>query len=257
MDHHDLTDIGGSREAFLTTHWSLIGDVNRGADNERALIDSLLRCYWKPVYCFLRYKGFQNEEAKDLTQAFFHDVVLNRDLVARANPSQGRFRTFLLHALDQYLIDCRRKENAKKRIPPSKLVSLELIDPPVLSQFPAHGKPEDYFNYVWKSSILDQALSTTRQGCYEQGLQTHWHIFEERILQPIFDGRNAPSMKDVCERHAIENESTASNMLVTVKRRFRAVLRGNLRQTVLTEADVDGELKEMLSFLTHRAQEGS
>jgi len=255
MRYSDQTNMGGAGGAFLTTQWSLIDGVNKGQDGERTLISLLLHRYWKPVYCFLRHKGYANEVAKDLTQEFFHEVVLNRSLVSRADPAQGRFRSFLLHALDQFLIDCLRKESAKKRIPKEKLVSLEFTEDLVLPQTVAQGSPEDSFNYTWKSSILDQTLEIVHAGCVEQGLGIHWHIFEERVLQPIFQNKAASSMKEICHRYGIASESLASNMLVTVKRRFRAVLRRTLRDTVRSEGDVDGELKEMLSLFSPGAQD--
>jgi len=255
MQFSDQTNMGGAGEAFLATHWSLIDGVNQGEGRDRALIGLLLQRYWKPVYCFLRQKGFPDEEAKDLTQDFFHEVVLNRDLVARADPTQGRFRTFLLHALDQFLIDCLRKESAKKRIPRDKLVSLDDIEHLTLPQSLARGSAEDSFNYTWKSSILDHTLATVQADCHEQGLQIHWHVFDMRILQPIFRHKQELSMKEICTRYGIASESIASNMLVTVKRRFKAVLRRNLRDTVLSEGEVDGELREMLKFFQSDAQD--
>ena len=108
MTHADPTRMGGARQAFLTTQWSLIDDIQEGRDRDSALIGFLLKQYWKPVYCYLRHTGHHNEQAKDLTQGFFHEVVLNRDLVGRADSSRGRFRAFLLHALKQY---------ANKRVP--------------------------------------------------------------------------------------------------------------------------------------------
>ena len=114
MAYRDRTDMEGVREAFLTTHWSLIECVKEHVDQDRALIGLLLDRYWKPVYCYLRRKDYDNEQAKDLTQGFFHEVVLNRALIERADQAKGRFRSFLLHALNQYLIDEQRKETAAK-----------------------------------------------------------------------------------------------------------------------------------------------
>ena len=100
MTRGDYTDLGGAGYVFLTTNWSLIEGIQSTDDNNRSLIELLLKRYWKPVYCYLRRKGHSNEQAKDLTQGFFHEVVLNRNLVQRADQSKGRFRAFLLHALD-------------------------------------------------------------------------------------------------------------------------------------------------------------
>jgi hypothetical protein len=74
MGRDDYTDMGGTEEAFLTTQWSIVeGVASADEGHSRALIESLLDHYWKPVYCYLRRKGHTNEEAKDLTQGFFHD----------------------------------------------------------------------------------------------------------------------------------------------------------------------------------------
>jgi hypothetical protein len=110
MQGHDHTDMGGAGRVFLTTHWSLIEDVKKRPDEDRALIGLLLERYWKPVYCYLRQKGYDNEQAKDLTQGFFHEIVLNLNLVQRADQSKGRFRSFLLYALNEYLMNERRSE---------------------------------------------------------------------------------------------------------------------------------------------------
>ena len=137
MNYRDQTDMGGIGEVFLTTHWSLIDNIQSDDDRKGALIGLLLEKYWKPIYCCLRRKGYGNEEAKDLTQDFFHKIVLNRELVQRADSSKGRFRFFLLHALKQYLVSEKRKETAKTRIPRHKIVSLdvagvrELVDAPL------------------------------------------------------------------------------------------------------------------------------
>ena len=130
MGRYEHTSIGGSVEAFLTTHWSVIDKIAADGDtSNQALINELLKKYWKPVYCFLRHKGHDNEQAKDLTQGFFEEVVLGRELIKRAEQARGRFRTFLLAALEQYLARVHRKETARKRIPKDKLLQLEQINP--------------------------------------------------------------------------------------------------------------------------------
>jgi RNA polymerase sigma-70 factor (ECF subfamily) len=247
--------MGGDRETFLTTHWSLIENIQSDDDADRALIGLLLERYWKPVYCYLRRKGYPNEEAKDLTQGFFHEVVLSRHLVDRADSSRGRFRALLLHALNQYLIDERRKEAAWKRIPRDKLVPLEVADPPDLPQAVFSWEPEDCFNYAWKSALLDQTLSQVEAQCREQGMETHWYAFRDRVAQPTLDGVKPPSLAELCQRYGIESESKASNMIITVKRRFQAALQKSLRVTVDSEEGIEEELREILKFLPPGAQD--
>ncbi len=246
MALRDQTDMGGTAETFLTTHWSLIEGVQKQRDPDRALIGLLLEWYWKPVYCFIRRRGYANEEAKDLTQGFFHEVVLNRHLIQRADPAKGRFRAFLLHALKQYLIDQTRRQTTGRSIPKDKLVALDITDPPALPQVISEMTPEDCFLYVWKSTVLDRVLNEVQAGCLADGLEIHWCVFRDRLLQPILDGCEPPSIVDVCRRHGVASESAASNMMVTVKRRFHSALKRQLRATVLCDADAEEELQDLL-----------
>ena len=248
MGYRDETDMGGVGQAFLTTHWSLIGDIQSDDERNRALIGLLLDRYWKPVYFYLRRKGYDNEQAKDLTQGFFHEVVLNRDLIRRADPSKGRFRTLLLHALSQFLIDQRHMHAAKKRIPRDKLVSLDSVDPYVLPQAVSELTPEDSYNYGWMSAMLDHILSEVETRCTEQGMQTHWLLFYERVVRPILEDVAAPALTDLCHKHGIEREKKASNMIITVKRCFRAALKQYIHTTVMREEDVPRELAEITRF---------
>jgi RNA polymerase sigma-70 factor (ECF subfamily) len=250
----DQTDMGGAAETFLTTHWSLIEDVKQHRDRDQAIVGLLLERYWKPVYCYLRRKGHANEEAKDLTQGFFHEVVLNRYLIERADPSKGRFRSLVLRALDQFLIDERRKAGTRRRIPADKLVPLDVISAPALPEAVLSRSPEDCFAYAWKSALIDRALEEVEAECQTHGLQTHWHVFHERVVRPILLNQEPRTIKDICTQYGIESESAASNMLVTVKRRFRTALRRNVRATVLSEEDIDGELREILVLMGEDAR---
>jgi RNA polymerase sigma-70 factor (ECF subfamily) len=255
MVYRDRTDIGGARETFLTTHWSLIEDVKENQDSDRALIGLLLERYWKPVYCYLRRKGHGNEEAKDLTQGFFFEVVLNRGLVDRADRSKGRFRTFLLHALNQYIIDDHRREVAQKRIPPAKLVPLDMSHPPVLPDTVNQLEPEQCFDYAWKADLLQRALSELKQWYLGRGMETHWLLFQDRLLRPSLEGLESPSLGQLCESYGIESETKASNMLGTVKRQFQNILTEQVRQTVLSGEAVEEELGEMFRFLKEKSRQ--
>jgi len=254
MERRDYTDMGGAGGVFLTTHWSLIEDVQTEQDKDRALIGMLLDRYWKPVYCYLRRKGYGNEQAKDLTQGFFHEIVLNLNLIQRADQSKGRFRTFLLFALNQYLMNEKRRETAQKKIPKDKIVSLDTIEPPVLPQSVIESDPEDSYNYAWVSALLDHVLTDIERTCYEQGMEIHWCIFRDRIVEPMLNNATCPSLTEVCEKYNIESEKKASNIIVTVKRRFQAVLRQYVHNTVASESQVADELQEIMKFLPKKAQ---
>ena len=257
MKRDDMTDMGGTGEAFLTTRWSIIENIgDSDEDRSLSLTGSLLSRYWKPVYCYLRRKGYDNEQAKDLTQGFFHEVVLGRSLIQKADQSKGRFRSFLLIALNRYLITAKTGQAAQKRIPRSKLIPLDVTDIPQMRQAASELTPEDSFNYAWVSALLEQVLTEVEARCHEDGKTVHWHVFHDRVLDPIMEKTNPPSMKEICRKYAIESKVTASNMMVTVKRRFQTALRNHLRGLVVSAELIDEELAEIMRFLPKMAQDG-
>ncbi len=255
MRDHDYTDMGGTGQAFLTTHWSVIEAARSGKeDKDRALIGLLLNQYWRPVYCYLRRKGYDNEQAKDLTQGFFHEVVLQRHLIEKADAAKGRFRSFLLMALNRYLDDVQDARTARKEIPREKLVPLDMVEPSVL---PAarDRSAEDCFNAAWISLLLERALESVEARCHEDGRTVHWYVFRDRVLQPILNRDEPASLGEICTRYGIDSEAAASNMIVTVKRRLRTAMREHLRRSVNCDELVDGEMDELRRFFPEIAQE--
>ena len=253
MAYSDQTGMGGARQAFLTTQWSLIEDIQDGKDQDKALIGFLLKQYWKPVYCYLRHKGYGNEQAKDLTQGFFNEVVLNRDLVGRADPSRGRFRAFLLHALKQYTNKQNLKEQAQKQLE-QKAVSFEIDEEPILPKSLTQTTAEESYHYAWLSSLLEHVLEEVKESCKQQGMDIHWALFNKRVVWPTFGDRSPPSLPELCEHYDIDSVKKASNMIITVKRRFRAALIQHVRNTVLSQSQASDELEELLQFFPKSAQ---
>ena len=248
MGFYDQTEMGGTRGAFLTTHWTLIEDVKASPDKNRALVGLLLETYWKPVYCYLRRKGRDNEQAKDLTQDFFHEVVLNRNLVGRADKDKGRFRSFLLYALNQYLINKDRDKTALKRIPREKLTSLDMTELPNLPESFSQASAEDSYNYAWLSALLERVISEVKAACSEQGMETHWSLFEKHVLGPILGSDEPVPLRKLCDKYGIEDTKKASNMMVTVKRRFHSVIMEHVRSSVSSEEQISEELEYLLKF---------
>jgi len=197
---------------------------------------------------YLRRKGYDNEQAKDLTQGFFQEVVLGRKLIQQADKTKGRFRTFLLHALNQYLRSVHRKQTAKKRIPENKIVPWELIDAANLLEPVSQLTPEESFNYAWLCTLLDRVLAEVESECLARGMKVHWQVFHDRVLQPIRQNNSAPSLSKICDRYNIGSAAKASNMIITVNRRFQAVLRRYLRRSVASDTDVTSELWELMDF---------
>jgi RNA polymerase sigma-70 factor (ECF subfamily) len=256
MRAEDKTDIGGIQEAFLTTHWSLVDsiDTSNDADKNRGLVGLLLKRYWKPAYCYLRRKGYDNEEAKDLTQGFFHEVVLGRQLIEKADRSKGRFRSYLLVALNNYISTVHAAQTAQKRMPEGRLIPLDMTDPPDFCRVVRGYTPEESFDYVWVSALLEQVLEDVETTCCGEGKTVHWRVFRERVLAPITNGTDPPSLGEICHKYDIESPRVASNMIITIKRRFQAILRKHLSETVTSDSEIEDELAEISRFLPQMAQ---
>jgi RNA polymerase sigma-70 factor (ECF subfamily) len=256
MKRHDHTSMGGRDEAFLTTEWSVIEQIKAGGgSHSRTMVNDLLKKYWKPVYCYLHRKGYDNEQAKDLTQGFFQEVVLGRSLVEHTERSRGRFRTFLLTALQQYVAGVYRKQATQKRMPKGELLGLDEIDPSEMPEAPARFSPEESFHYAWAAQLLDRLFEEVEAKCRADGKILHWQIFQYRVLQPIIENTDPPSLTEICQMHGIDSPSKASNMIVTVNRRFRATLKRYIRRSVVHDSDVDSEFGELMQvFARGRAR---
>jgi RNA polymerase sigma-70 factor (ECF subfamily) len=253
MKAGNYTSIGGNGGRFKTTHWTAIEDIRAGDDAQgRFLVGELIREYWKPVYCYLRRKGRSNEEAKDLTQDFFQAVVLGRELIRRADPAKGRFRTLLLTALDRYLANVHRGQRAQKRIPQEKLFHLEQADGSDLPEAARDFTGEESFNYAWVSDLLDRTLQEVEADCCRRGMSAHWNLFHDRVLQPIIEDRAPPPMAELCAKHGIEEATKASNMIFAVKRRLQSALARQVRESVVRDDEVSEEMAELAKFLARK-----
>ena len=245
------TAMGGARGTFQTTRWSEIGRAQAYSQADHTAVeDTLLQRYWKPIYCYLRRKGYKNEAAKDLTQGFFHEIVLGKELFQKADQSKGRLRTFLLTALDRYVISMNRKETAQKRRPSGGITQLDTDSFPEIPAVESNRTPEHTFHYTWATNILDRVLDELKEEYCNTGRPMHWALFHDRILKPIFDDTTEPSLSEICQEYGIESKKKAANMVITVKRRFASVLRRVLREFVQSDDGVEEEIRGFVEVLS-------
>ena len=247
----DYTSIGGADEAFPLTHWTQM--VHMSAEQEpsgRAAMGQFLARYWKPVYCYLRRRGVSNEDAKDLTQGFFQEVILARGLIRRSRRERGRFRTLLLTALNNYINSVHRARTARKRMPATGLVGLGSVDWAAAPQPASRATPEDAFNYAWASALIDQVIADVERQCHAAGKAVHWQVFCGRLLRPLLDNTEPVPLAALCDQHGIANEVRASNMVITVKRRFQAAMRNHVRQFVDSQEQVEREIQDLMAALS-------
>ena len=250
MKADKYTSIGGAKRTFGATCWTVIEAIGSNDDAQsRAMVGDFLKAYWKPVYCYLRHKDYNSEKAKDLTQGFFHEIVLGRGLIQRADRAKGRFRTLLLRALDRYLVSMHRKETAQKRIPQEKLISLEDSTFGELPEEAGKLDSDEVFHYTWVCELLDRMLEEVEAECRQIGMEVHWDMFNDRVLHPILASAEPLSLDELCRKYGIHETTKASRMIFAVKRRFQAAAKRLLRESVASEQEIDEEMLELMKFL--------
>ena len=251
MNRWQRTSMGGTGSQFPSTRWSLILNVRTQDETRRRLVtESLIEGYWKPVYCYLRKRGYRNEEAKDLTQDFFCEFFLGAKLLQAADRKIGRFRQLLLTVLKRFISNVERNKKRKKRAPPRGILSLSSPQFAGVDLPGSAATPEQAFYHAWITDLLDQVLGEVREQYRSPDMLKHWEVFQLKGLAPTLQNAQNLSMKQICERCGVVTEEQAANMLITVKRRFQSVLRRRLRNLVRSDSEADAEFKEKFQFLS-------
>lgn len=236
-------DPGKTGSVFRTTSWTLI--VRARASRED--FGALLTQYWSPLYAYLRRRGQSRDDAADLAQAFIAEVMIERDLIGKANPSRGRFRSFLMSALRSFVIDEHRRQRGRDgKRPATRLASdeeLDVIEPRETDD------PATAYQRQWAATVLNQTLQRLEQACRAEGMAQHWDVFEARVVRPMMGNCEAPDMGEVAGAIGLESAELASSMLFSAKRKFNGVLREVVEETVEDPAEADAELTELKGFL--------
>ncbi len=231
---------------FTTTHWSavLLAGGDTSAEADRALED-LCRTYWYPLYAYVRRQGRSADDAQDLTQEFFARL-LERKHLRLADPDRGRFRTFLLSSLKNFLINEWERARAAKRGGTSVTFSLDQQDADgrYLAE-PADGlTPERIYEKRWAVTLLERVLASLREKYVAQDKAL---LFE--TLKPYVCG---DAMADGYDEIAARLGMSAGAVRVAMHRlreAYRELLRAEVSRTVGTPADVDQELRHLAAAL--------
>jgi RNA polymerase sigma factor (sigma-70 family) len=227
---------------FPSTHWSLVRMAGTGNPTAAEALERLCHAYWPAIYGFVRRKGFAPHDAEDLTQEFFARI-LRRELVTDANPHLGRFRTFLLHALSDFLVDERRKASREKRGGGSAPLSIEgsqeeerFLEIPD----PAATNPADCYDRRWRLSLLQQALRRLEAEFAAANKSRHFTLLKEFLTGPAMVGAYAT----VGAALGAEPRTVAV-MVHRLRRRFRELVREEVAHTVTDPAMFEDELRQL------------
>lgn len=248
----------GSR--FNTTRWSLILSSHEGEPGEtkaRDALAQLCRIYWRPVFTYICKQGRSDEDAQDLTQEFFL-MLLKGNLLQRASPERGRFRSLLLKTLQNFLLDCQAKAQTLKRGGGKQFVSWDqwLAEAPSQLSVPLHAlttwPAERLFDVRWAATVAEQALRRLQEECEGRGRR---RVFD--ALSGLITGERGEEPYVNLARELGVSASDIKRLLHQLRLRYRQLLREEVAGTVERKEEVDAELHYLVTVLAADAPGGA
>jgi RNA polymerase sigma-70 factor (ECF subfamily) len=252
------TDSGGSEKKaglFAQTDWGVLKRLKGISRSEQQpLLDVLAKRYWTPIFQYLLIKGHDQFEAQDLAQDFFV-FALETQLFSKADPKRGRFRSFLLGSLNNFLSNQRRKNSAQKRQPEGGFASVEELaefgyyQPKALVN---RETPEMIFHRAWLREVVRNVLQNLEQEFRDTGKTTHFLLFRSRVVAPELDGEEPPPLKDQADELGLKYME-AANQIITAKRAFLRILEKEV-QAYTSSDEVPQEKQDVLELFKVEAR---
>jgi RNA polymerase sigma factor (sigma-70 family) len=233
----------------------ILACVDSAADEAKArqALADLCKTYWRPIFAFICRRGYSVPDAQDLTQDFFL-MVLEGDILRRADPSRGRFRSLLLKALQDFLVDDTIRKRARKRGGDMKFVSWDewIAEAPsrlsVSAQEAEKWPAEKIFDVRWAATAAEHALRQLGEECEARGRRRVFDVLSDYL---------AAERRDVSYQKLSKSlgvpEASVKRLVHQLRQRFRALLRDEVAQTVEKPEDVDEELRYLCAALAASA----
>ncbi len=233
-------------DGFATTHWSVVMAAGKDHSAQAAdALEQLCRTYWYPLYAFVRRHVSEAHDAEDLTQEFFARF-LAKEYFGRADPTLGRFRSFLLACLKNFLAEQQRQARRLKRGGGHTTVSwdtqtaeeryrLEPTDPVT---------PEQVYDRRWALTLLDTVLTRLAD---EQSAAGKEGIFAQ-LKDYLWGETRETSYAEMAERLGM-TEGAVKVTVHRLRRRLRDLLREEVAHTVAAEAEIDEELQHLIGVI--------
>jgi len=229
---------------FATTHWSLVAAAGqRSSPEAQEALATLCRVYWYPLYAYARRRLANVDDAQDLTQEFFAQL-LEKDYLQAADPARGKFRSFLLTAFKHFLAKQRDRANAHKRGGGRQFLPLDFQTGERRYDLePAdHATPDTIFERRWALTLLEQTLARLRQEFVNAGKQKLFETLKaaltgEDTLGPYARIAEALDMSEQAVKVAVHR----------LRRRYQELLRAEIAQTVATTEEIDDELRDLIN----------
>jgi RNA polymerase sigma-70 factor (ECF subfamily) len=242
------SSLAGQGIRFHSTCWdAVLSSAQSQEPNARSAREQLCRAYWRPLYAFIRGRGYSSDDAKDLTQGFFL-FLFDRKVLAQATPAKGKFRSFLLVCLKNFLANEFDRENTIKRGRGINFVPLQLeVAEGNYSNEPIDDLTADkIFDARWALTLLDRAVQRLKEEYNSSGRSA---AFE--VLQPFlgFSEFSEPFGYEVIAEKLNVSIGGAKTVVHRFRRRYAEMLRNAVSQTVADSAEINGEIRALREAL--------
>lgn len=244
-DNRLTSDPGNGHGWFATTHWSVVLAAKQGDAAQADALEKLCRTYWPPLYAYIRREGHDASAAQDLTQEFFARL-LARDYLQRLQREKGKFRSFLLAYLKNFLSEQRRKAGAQKRGGGCVFVSL---NEPAGEEGYLHEPvdeltPDQVFERRWAQTVMQTALDRLREEFVTRDQGALFELLQN--YQPHEPGGR--TYAQLGEDLGM-TEAAVKSAVQRMRQRHREMLREEIAQTVTRPEEIEEELRHFRALL--------
>ena len=231
---------------FSATSWTnLIAARQADKVAGEAALEKLCRSYWYPLYAHVRRRGFDPDSAQDLTQDFFFQII-RKNYLGSADRTKGKFRSFLLAALDHFLLDQRKRANAQKRGGGQTIISLDDEDPEgrFLNELAVDMSPEKIFTRQWFLTLYDKVLSQLRDDCVAAGKGVQFDVLKAFLTDDT-------GFRDYTEPAALLGMSTNAVAVAVhrLREKCRDLMYAEIARTVACPEELESEVRHLLATL--------
>jgi len=239
-------DEAEGRSNFATTQWSLVLRAAQPNDDEaRSAMEVLCRRYWLPLYAFARRRLSTIDEAQDLTQEFFLRLI-EKNVLATATPERGRFRSFLLTSLRNFLANEWDRKSAKKRGGQGVCLSIDWeVGESRLSVASADFRtPEQEFERQWALTLLEVVIQRLQKEFTDSGKNRQFDLLKDTLT-----GRpGGLDYRGISAELGLSEDATRQ-AAHRMRRRYRELLREEVACTLGSSQEVDDEIDRLFEAL--------
>jgi RNA polymerase sigma factor (sigma-70 family) len=237
---------------FAPTHWSVVITAGRSDLPEAAdALEKLCRAYWYPLYAYVRRQGNSAQDAEDLTQQFFYRLV-EKDCLAKADRDRGKFRTFLIGSLNNFLINEWKWAGRLRRGGNLTFLPLDALqaEERYCGEPVDESNPADAYERLWGVALVEQVFAILRA---EYASAERVDVFEA-LKGFIWGDPDSKSYGETGERLNL-TEGAVKVAVHRLRKHFREVVRAQVAHTVARPEDVDEELRHLISVLSFKEPE--